>query len=360
LATAAIFLCRTARERMRLKRRYGVVRCQGTERRDDRNYKLRRKSNEASRTNEAEGQRRKVKGKGQGGVRIQKIPTYEYDDLYRLTTADYDIGGSTQSEEFVYDDLGNREYYYDHRNAVTTAYTDNVVNEYLTIEDVPGAAGPVSITHDAAGNLIRDENDYAYEYDYENRLTRVVHSPSGGPNVEVASFEYDALGRMVASTTRFDGESDAMTESLKFYHDGQNVLAEYDDADVIQRRYVHGTQRIDERAVLLVGAGESLDSYYYLLQELDTVTEYLAMRESAGRESHGVHPCVGLVDEIAQDSISVTGDAGYNPRVPAHPMHSCPLKNASGAEWHGLPAHEHTGRRPVPRVFQRLDRRRKR
>jgi len=41
-----------------------------------------------------------------------------------------------------------------------------------------------------------------------------------------------------------------MTESLKYYYDGQNVIAEYDNADVIQRRYIHGTQRIDERAKL--------------------------------------------------------------------------------------------------------------
>ena len=64
-----------------------------------------------------------------------------------------------------------------------------------------------------------------------------------------------------------------------------------DESDVIQRRYVHGTQRIDERAVLLVGAGEELDSYYYLLQELDTVTglmnEFGALIEAYTYDAYG-------------------------------------------------------------------------
>jgi hypothetical protein len=40
------------------------------------------------------------------------------------------------------------------------------------------------------------------------------------------------------------------------------------------RRHVHGTSYVDERAVLLEGDGAAgtLDSYYYLLQELYTVT----------------------------------------------------------------------------------------
>ena len=117
-------------------------------------------------------------------------------------------------------------------------------------------------------------------------MTRPAGRPSKWPPSPTTP-----LGRMVASTTRFDGESDAMTESLKFYLDGQNVIAEYDDADVIQRRYVHGTQRIDERAVLLVGAGEELDSYYYLLQELDTVTglmnEFGALIEAYTYDAYG-------------------------------------------------------------------------
>ncbi len=65
------------------------------------------------------------------------------------------------------------------------------------------------------------------------------------------------------------------TETLKYSYDGVNVVAEYDESDNLSRRFIHGTQRIDERAVMLSGVGANgvgVDSYYYALQELDTVT----------------------------------------------------------------------------------------
>jgi hypothetical protein len=65
---------------------------------------------------------------------------------------------------------------------------------------------------------------------------------------------------------------DTTTETLKYYHDGQNVIAEYGMFDTLARRYVHGTSYVDERAVLLEGDGadDTLETYYYLLQELYT------------------------------------------------------------------------------------------
>ena len=50
------------------------------------------------------------------------------------------------------------------------------------------------------------------------------------------------------------------------------AIAEYDESDNLSRRYIHGTRGIDERAVLLEGEGDELDTFYYMLQELDTVT----------------------------------------------------------------------------------------
>ncbi|MCP4685858.1 MAG: hypothetical protein GY867_10495, partial [bacterium] len=59
---------------------------------------------------------------------------------------------------------------------------------------------------------------------------------------------------------------------MKYYYDGQNVLAEYDPSDNLSRRYIHGTTYVDERAVLLEGAGADLDTYYYVVQDQYTVT----------------------------------------------------------------------------------------
>jgi hypothetical protein len=60
-------------------------------------------------------------------------------------------------------------------------------------------------------------------------------------------------------------------ETLRYYHDGANVLMEYDDAQtpVLQRYYVHGTGYVDERAVMHDAASEA--DCYYTLKDLYTV-----------------------------------------------------------------------------------------
>ena len=78
--------------------------------------------------------------------------------------------------------------------------------------------------------------------------------------------------RMISSQLRYDTDTDGHNETLKYYYDGQNAVAEYDPSDNLSRRHVHGTSYLDERAILLEGAGETLDTFYYLLQELYTVT----------------------------------------------------------------------------------------
>ncbi len=119
-----------------------------------------------------------------------------------------------------------------------------------------------------------------HTYDGLNRLVK-VEDGSATP-IQVAAFEYDALGRMISSWTRFDQDVDAVVEDLKFYHDGSNVIAEYDKStDDLVRRYIHGTQRVDERAILIEGENYPTnpgpaDTFYYLLRELDTVTGLIA------------------------------------------------------------------------------------
>ncbi len=120
-----------------------------------------------------------------GFSKMQEIPDIDYDGLHRLTQVDYDLGGgSTLAENFDYDDLGNRVTYYDHRNSITTAYANNVANEYTSI------AG-LAVLHDAAGNLSRQivEIDggttkaYEYDYDHDNRLLAVDFTKTGESDV---------------------------------------------------------------------------------------------------------------------------------------------------------------------------------
>ena len=77
---------------------------------------------------------------------------------------------------------------------------------------------------------------------------------------------------MISSQLVFDARENSISENLKYYHDGSNVIAEYDVSDNLSRRYIHGTTYVDERAMLLEGSGADLDTFYYLLEDLHTVT----------------------------------------------------------------------------------------
>lgn len=98
------------------------------------------------------------------------------------------------------------------------------------------------------------------------------YDPNSGSNTTLATFAYDALGRKITAWTQYDGTNDNQTQDLRFYHDGQVEIADYDANGALSRRFVNGTQYIDERAVLIEGEAASADTFYYLLQELDTVT----------------------------------------------------------------------------------------
>ena len=69
---------------------------------------------------------------------------------------------------FNYDAAGNRTSVID--GSGTCTYTTNTLNQYT-------AAGTASYQYDASGNMVHDPT-YAYGYDPENRLTKVVKSGS--------------------------------------------------------------------------------------------------------------------------------------------------------------------------------------
>jgi len=100
---------------------------------------------------------------------------YTYDNLDRLTRAEYLVGVQTENEDFVYDKLGNRTTL-KHNGTDVARYQHNDVNEYTYI----GLGSGTNVTHDNAGNMTGDHNGYTYHYDYENRLTRVKKSSRVG------------------------------------------------------------------------------------------------------------------------------------------------------------------------------------
>jgi len=115
------------------------------------------------------------------------------------------------------------------------AYTTNGLNQYT-------AAGSTGFTYDANGNLTSDTAT-GYLYDIENRMVAL----SGG---RVAGLVYDPLGRLFqvsnASTT------------TQFLYDGDAMVAEYNGANVLQRRHVHNVGADVPMATYTVTGGTGL------------------------------------------------------------------------------------------------------
>ena len=87
----------------------------------------------------------------------------------------------------------------------------------------------------------------------------------------VAEYRYDAMGRRIEYIDHTRGTT------TRYYYDGSNVIAEYDytepggtPTETLARTYYHGSQYIDERAVMRDHTASDED-HYYLLEELYTV-----------------------------------------------------------------------------------------
>jgi YD repeat-containing protein len=84
--------------------------------------------------------------------------TYEYDPLYRLTSATYSGGAEY---EYTYDAVGNRQAMESPAGEVSYSY--DAANRLTSV-------GGVAYTWDANGNLTSD-GVHSYSYDHTNRLT---------------------------------------------------------------------------------------------------------------------------------------------------------------------------------------------
>jgi len=116
----------------------------------------------------------------------------------------------------------------DHANA-TRNYTRNGLNQYLT-------AGTASFTYDARGNLTSDGTN-SYTYSSENYLLT-------GPGS--STFSYDPLGRLYQSV--------GGGVTTRRAYDGQALIAEYNSANALQRRFVYGPG-VDTPIVWYEGTG---------------------------------------------------------------------------------------------------------
>jgi RHS repeat-associated protein len=173
---------------------------------------------------------------------------YGYDGISRLANmvSGFTSGGYNVTSTFAYNPASqitsrtrdNDAYRYTGYSTYSRSYAANGLNQYAAIDSTPYG-------YDSNGNLTSD-GAYAYTYDAENRL--VVTSAG-------ANLTYDPLGRLYETYK-------ASTGTTRFLYDGDELVAEYDGAGTLLRRYVHGTGD-DDPQVWYEGSGVSSPRYLY-------------------------------------------------------------------------------------------------
>ncbi len=167
-----------------------------------------------------------------GNVLSLNTESYGYDWLNRLTSTTGPWGSIT----YTYDQVGNRLKMV---QGLTKIYS------YGSFNRLSGAGG-TSYTYDPNGNMVnRNGSAWVYSYDYENRLTKVVHS---GTTVQL-NF-YDGDGNRIKKTE---------TDTTVYSYQGLNILYEKDTTTgtVTKHFYANGMQ-----VAKMVGV-----STYYLHQD---------------------------------------------------------------------------------------------
>jgi RHS repeat-associated protein len=140
----------------------------------------------------------------------------------------------------------NPAYAWSGHYAVNRAYTANGLNQY-------SAAGGTALAYDANGNLISETTGgvtRSYGYDVENRLV----SASGG-----LVLTYDPLGRLFQTSGGASG-------TTRFLYDGDALVAEYNAAGTMLKRYAHGVGA-DVPTMQYDGATVSTATRRYLLAD---------------------------------------------------------------------------------------------
>jgi RHS repeat-associated protein len=153
---------------------------------------------------------------------------YGHDSVGRLTSLEDTFPGASGDtrSDFAYSPASqltsetrtNDAYAWTGSVAANRDYAVNGQNQYTS-------AGPATFTYDANGNL-KSDGTTNFVYDAENRLV----SASGA---KTAALLYDPLGRL------FQISSPA-TGTTQFLYDGNELVAEYNGAGAMLRRYLHG------------------------------------------------------------------------------------------------------------------------
>ncbi len=160
---------------------------------------------------------------------------YAYDGVGRLTGQNEALTGSgagsvntvlgyNPANQITSRTRSNNAYSFTGYANANRAYTVNGLNQY-------GSAGGVGFGYDSNGNLTASGST-AYTYDAENRL---VVASNG------VQLTWDPLGRLYETYSPTTG-------TTRFLYSGDELVAEYDGAGTMLRRYIHGPGEDDPLA----------------------------------------------------------------------------------------------------------------
>jgi RHS repeat-associated protein len=167
------------------------------------------------------------------------VSSYQYDGISRLQQITQDLSGTAADEvvglsyspadQIVTRTSSNDAYSWTQNRNGSTTYTPNSLNQYSAI-------GSVVPNYDARGNLTNFGTG-VYGYSSENLMTSAPGS---------VSLTYDPVGRLYQTT--------AGSLTTRFTYDGDDLVAEYNGSNQLQRRYVYGASA-DEPLVWYEGSG---------------------------------------------------------------------------------------------------------
>jgi RHS repeat-associated protein len=190
---------------------------------------------------------------------------YAFDAASRLTSLTENMAGTANdlAQTFAYNPASqivtttssNTSYDWNPLAAFTDTYGANGLNQVTAVN---GA----NLVYDANGNLTNDGNT-AFAYDASNRLKSAT--PNGGTAVNLT---YDPASRLYQA---------AGTSTTKFLYDGADIIAEYDGANALLRRYVHGPGT-DEPLVQYDGAGTASKKFLHA----DARGSIIALSDASG------------------------------------------------------------------------------
>lgn len=180
---------------------------------------------------------------------------YSYDATNQLTGVD---NNNLADENYSYDNNGNR---------INDGYFTGENNQLVF-------DGTYYYQYDGEGNLTKQTEIFtgqitSYEWDYRNRLTKVVVTDSNGNVIKSAQYAYDVFDRRIEKSVDADGDGSATASVERFVYDGEHIALVFDGNSNQTHRYLHGTQ-IDQ-----ILADESATGVNWALTDNQGTVEYV-------------------------------------------------------------------------------------